>query len=213
MCTETFLRLPEEKRTRILDAAWEEFTTVPFAGTSINQIVRRAGIPRGSFYQYFGDKSDLFSCLMESVRAELLEIFHRYLKTAGGDLFRTALLAYDGCMARKRSGDSLPWERCVSLLQINPGIDLEAMLTGRPEDYMTEAFWEEMDLTVLRRRDRGFVRRVCCLTGMALGGTLMDSLVHPDRAGENREELIETLDIIGRGSLTEAALREGGLAS
>ena len=26
MCKETFLRLPEEKRNRFLEAAWEEFT-------------------------------------------------------------------------------------------------------------------------------------------------------------------------------------------
>ena len=42
MCKETFLRLPEEKRNRFLEAAWEEFTRVKFADVSINQIVRRA---------------------------------------------------------------------------------------------------------------------------------------------------------------------------
>ena len=30
MSTETFLRLPEEKRNRVLDAAWEEFTRVRY---------------------------------------------------------------------------------------------------------------------------------------------------------------------------------------
>ena len=48
MCTETFLHLPEEKKHRFLEAAWEEFTTVSFASASINQIIRRAGIPRGT---------------------------------------------------------------------------------------------------------------------------------------------------------------------
>ena len=51
MCTDTFLHLPEEKRTRFLEAAWEEFTRVSFAEACPNQIVRRAGVPRGSFYQ------------------------------------------------------------------------------------------------------------------------------------------------------------------
>ena len=53
MCTDTFLRLPEEKRTRFLDAAWEEFGRVKFGDVSINQIIRRAGIPRGSCQQQF----------------------------------------------------------------------------------------------------------------------------------------------------------------
>ena len=42
MCKETFLRLPEEKRRRFLEAAWGEFTRVKFADVSINQIVRQA---------------------------------------------------------------------------------------------------------------------------------------------------------------------------
>lgn len=68
MCTETFLRLPEEKRSRFLNAAWEEFTSTRFADVSINQIIRKAKIPRGSFYQYFLDKEDLFAYLLEEVR-------------------------------------------------------------------------------------------------------------------------------------------------
>lgn len=71
MCTDTFLRLPEEKRNRFLQAAWEEFTTASFAEASINQIVRRARVPRGSFYQYFLDKWDLFSVLMGLLRVTL----------------------------------------------------------------------------------------------------------------------------------------------
>ena len=67
MCSETFLRLPEEKRTRFLDAAWEEFTKVPFAEASINKIVLRARIPRGSFYQYFTDKKELFAYLLKGM--------------------------------------------------------------------------------------------------------------------------------------------------
>ena len=73
MCTETFLRLPEEKRRRFLDAAWEEFSGARFTDVSINQIVRRAGIPRGSFYQYFSDKEALFAYLLEEVRNHVKE--------------------------------------------------------------------------------------------------------------------------------------------
>ena len=64
MATKTFLKLPQEKRERILEAAWAEFETVSFAEASINRIIRRAGISRGSFYQYFTDKEDLFIYLM-----------------------------------------------------------------------------------------------------------------------------------------------------
>ena len=64
MPTETFLRLPEKKRERFVAAAWEEFLRVPFEEASINKIVLKARIPRGSFYQYFADKKDLFYYLV-----------------------------------------------------------------------------------------------------------------------------------------------------
>ena len=86
MCTETFLRLPEEKRTRFLNAAWEEFTTSRFADASINQIIKKARIPRGSFYQYFLDKDDLLAYLLEEVRGHVQAEYRQVLKENGGKL-------------------------------------------------------------------------------------------------------------------------------
>lgn len=59
MATERFLKLSQEKKDRILQAARHEFARVPFEDASINQIIREAGISRGSFYTYFEDKLDL----------------------------------------------------------------------------------------------------------------------------------------------------------
>ena len=84
MCTETFLRLPEEKRGRFLEAAWGEFTRVKFADASINQIVRHAGIPRGSFYQYFTDKEDLFYYLLGDIQAQVVQVFSEQLRKTRG---------------------------------------------------------------------------------------------------------------------------------
>ena len=55
----TFFNLPDEKRQLILDIAIDEFAENDFANVSISRIVARAGIAKGSFYQYFEDKDDL----------------------------------------------------------------------------------------------------------------------------------------------------------
>lgn len=44
----------------ILDIAIEEFAANPYPNVSISLIVERAGIAKGSFYQYFEDKADLY---------------------------------------------------------------------------------------------------------------------------------------------------------
>lgn len=47
------------KRTNILDAAYELFTSKSFSSTTIDDVVRKAGIAKGTFYLYFKDKYDL----------------------------------------------------------------------------------------------------------------------------------------------------------
>jgi AcrR family transcriptional regulator len=64
MPKETFFNLPESKREAILDAALDEFAAYPYDQASVNRIVARAGIPKGSFYQYFENKKDLYLYLL-----------------------------------------------------------------------------------------------------------------------------------------------------
>ena len=59
MPKETFVKLPEEKKDKIIKAAKKEFARVPFEQTSIKNIVEDADIARGSFSQYFESKEDL----------------------------------------------------------------------------------------------------------------------------------------------------------
>lgn len=47
------------KRTNILDAAYELFIEKSFNNTSIDDVVKSAGIAKGTFYLYFKDKHDL----------------------------------------------------------------------------------------------------------------------------------------------------------
>ena len=71
----TYINLPQKKQTRILDIAAQEFAEHPYAVASVSKIVRQAGIAKGSFYQYFEDKFDLYQTLIENgikVKQDLL---------------------------------------------------------------------------------------------------------------------------------------------
>jgi AcrR family transcriptional regulator len=61
----TFFNLPEEKRHKFLECAMDEFARNDYDAASISQIVARAGIAKGSLYQYFADKNDLYRYLIE----------------------------------------------------------------------------------------------------------------------------------------------------
>jgi len=70
----TFINLPEEKRDRILREAVREFADHGYRKASVNAIVDRLGIAKGSLYQYFANKEALFLFVFEQ--------FTRHVKTA-----------------------------------------------------------------------------------------------------------------------------------
>lgn len=200
MCTETFLRLPEEKRNRFLEAAWEEFTAVPYSNASINKIIQRAGIPRGSFYQYFTDKTDLFAYLLNDIRDHFVQVFAKLLAQAEGDVFRVQLLAYDSFCQRQEKDCSPRLDKFIRILRVNAGLDLEKLTSGLPQKPL-EALLEQVDASKLRRQDPEFARRVFSMATLNLGTAMMDSLTKPERSAEYRQELVERLEIIKYGSL------------
>lgn len=67
MPKDTFLNLSAEKRNRILNAAMSVFSKVHYKKVTIDRIVNDAGIPKGSFYQYFEDKDDLYQYLFSQI--------------------------------------------------------------------------------------------------------------------------------------------------
>ncbi|MCE9647252.1 MAG: TetR/AcrR family transcriptional regulator [Chloroflexi bacterium] len=69
----TFLNLPREKQNAFLEVALPEFADNDYNSASVSRIVERAGIAKGSVYQYFEDKQDLFMYLVEVSNQSMLE--------------------------------------------------------------------------------------------------------------------------------------------
>lgn len=80
----TFFNLPEEKKRRIYNAAVREFATRRFSEASLNHIVKSAGIPWGSFYQYFEGKEDLFLYMLNEITMEKRTVLGRTQNGASG---------------------------------------------------------------------------------------------------------------------------------
>ncbi len=73
MPKETFFNLPETKRTIIETIAIDEFAEYGFDKASISRMTEKCEIAKGSFYQYFEGKKDLFLHLMDLVVKEKLK--------------------------------------------------------------------------------------------------------------------------------------------
>lgn len=65
MPSDTFHNLSGEKRERIIQKCYEEFSQNSFREASVSKIVSDLGIAKGSIYKYFKDKQDLYFYLVD----------------------------------------------------------------------------------------------------------------------------------------------------
>lgn len=94
MPKQTFFHLPKDKQDTLIQAAKTEFSRVPLHEASIANIIKSAGIPRGSFYQYFEDKEDLYYYLLNELAQKNNKRFIAILKEKEGDLFETFIASF-----------------------------------------------------------------------------------------------------------------------
>ncbi len=90
MPKDTFFNLPDGKRQRLLKCAIDEFADHDFASASVSNIVLKAGISKGSLYQYFSDKNDLYHYLLELASQKKAEIMNSSIPAESNvDIFQT----------------------------------------------------------------------------------------------------------------------------
>ncbi|MFF2449691.1 TetR/AcrR family transcriptional regulator [Neobacillus sp. NPDC058068] len=89
MPKQTFFHLPIDKQDTLIQAAKKEFSRVPLHEASIANIIKDAAIPRGSFYQYFEGKEDLYYYLLNQLSQKNNDRFIATLKEKNGDIFET----------------------------------------------------------------------------------------------------------------------------
>lgn len=74
---QTFFNLTEQKRERIIACAVKEFADSGYKQASISRIVQAAEIAKGSFYQYFEDKDDLYIHIVRMIGQKKMDTYSR----------------------------------------------------------------------------------------------------------------------------------------
>lgn len=79
MPKETFFNLPIEKQDKIMRAAISEFIKHGFEKGNIGEIAKDAGVAKGSMYQYFENKRELFLAAVKWSLELLLKKFDKFI--------------------------------------------------------------------------------------------------------------------------------------
>ncbi len=148
MPTDTFFNLAEEKRQRILDAAIDEFVNHPFHQATVNRIVQKADIPKGSFYQYFQDKKDLFKHILNIAGKKKLQVMSEVIRErAGFDFFQTLRDLYLAAIefARKNPQLALIGQRILNAGDVDLKGEIFDDALPRSEEFLKELLQRGID--------------------------------------------------------------------
>lgn len=84
----TFEQLEKEKKERILNAAYNEFSQKGYKDASTNVIAKNAGIGKGTLFNYFGNKEKLFLYLLDRAFTIVNEEYLTKVDTEERDFFK-----------------------------------------------------------------------------------------------------------------------------
>ena len=86
-------RTPEAARREIIEAAQSLLRERPFRDLTVDEVMRRTGLSRPSFYVYFRDRHELVLRVVQHVSAELFTMANRWYQGVGSgvELQRQAL--------------------------------------------------------------------------------------------------------------------------
>ena len=202
MPTETFMKLSEEKKNKILIAAKNEFTRVPFEQTSIKNIVEEAEIARGSFYQYFTSKEDLLQYMMKDDKEKLDNFIKAKLKETHGDVFEAYLEIYDFLTKKMVEDKDLAFYK--RLIENAKVVEDESAMLCIPKDlkgpFQKEEFLKLIDVSKLRIEDEEELHIIIQMLYLVTRKALANNFKYQSNK-KAREEYLKMIDYLKKGVL------------
>ena len=195
MPTSTFFNLPPPKREKLLKAATAEFARRPCGEVSINRIIQAAEIPRGSFYQYFADKTDLFRHVLRCYDQQLREAVAKSLDRCGGRPLELPLALFDLIIAHIQENRD-QFSQFLSILRQNIGMDAGQLL-ALPD--IMRLVLEQADWSGLELEGRDDRLTLLDLLLSSAGQALMAVCCGKAGLEEVRERLSTKIALIRRG--------------
>ena len=202
MPTETFMKLSEEKKNKILVAAKKEFTRVPFEQTSIKNIVEDAEIARGSFYQYFTSKEDLLQYMMKDDKEKLDNFIKDKLKETHGDVFEAYLAIYD--FITKKMIEDKDLEFYKRLIENAKVIEDESAMLRIPKHlkgpFQQEEFLKLIDVSKLKIQNEEELHIVIQMLYLITRKALVNNFKYQSTK-KARKEYLKMIDYLKKGVL------------
>lgn len=202
MPSQTFHNLPADKRERILAAAKKEFSQTSFNDASINQIIKDAGISRGSFYMYFSDKYDLVSVLVDDFRTQFFVFMQDLASQCKGDLRPMVLGLNDfiGKAAKDKTNRGFVRNFLIYSGSARQGDETPERVNRLYKRFIAR-FIETIDTSRFKNSKPDFVTKVVEISLAAMHEVLRQTMASDLSMEASRDQLEQFMDIIEHGFL------------
>ena len=197
MPTETFFKLTEEKRKKIIEAGKDEFSSVSLDEASIKNIAEKAGIARGSFYQYFKSKKDLLFFILEENRETMEKKLNRIIKESDGEIFNIYISIYDDMTSKCFDNMNRDiYKRIFENLKTNDESVFEGMEEKKKQDFKN--FKKLIDKSKLKiESDLDFDLIIQILNAITMSSVVRS--IKYTSPGKAREEFLKKIEFIKKG--------------
>ena len=172
----------EATRSQLIEVATRLFAAQGYEDTSIDAVLREAGVSRGSLYHHFASKEALFEAVLEDVEAKV------------GERTVAATDGADGPVAALRAG-------CVEWIRVAGDPVVQRILLIDAPSVLGWERWRAMG-----ERPLGFIKAVLQL--VADEGRMRPDLVEP-LAHVVLAAIDEVALLVARSDDPEAAMRSG----
>ena len=199
MPTTTFFNLPPPKREKLFQAAIAEFARRPYGEVSINRIIQAAEIPRGSFYQYFSDKTDLFRYVLRHYGEWISVMVTESLDACGGQLLELPLTIFDRMLEKYRANEA-SFHDLFGIARQNIGMDASRFLDFQAARH---TLLERVDPSGLADLSPEGVESLFKLLILLTAHALMSACCGKDSVEELRGQLARAVEIIRRGAINK----------
>lgn len=194
MPKETFFRLEKDKKEKIEQALLQEFSRVTFDKASISNIVEQAKIPRGSFYQYFEDKEDAVSYIIEQFMQKEKEQIDRLLKKNKGNIFETAFSIFDYTIDKINQEEEM--RLCKNILEELKKQNISIFENHKERKIQNNEFIDQSLLNLQQEEDLKYIMKILTST---VRNTAIEVISKKTTKEEGRKSLKRQIEILKRG--------------
>ena len=194
----TFFNLNTIKREKIEKALEDEFSRESFEKASISNIIIKAEIPRGSFYQYFEDKDDAIDYVIQNYMKKEKEAIRNIMEQNNGNIFKASIQIFDYIIEKIQAKNNLKLYK-----NILEELKKQNISMFQDEKECTDKLDNSIDLNLLDIKDKDDLIYIMRIISIITRSICVEVISQKISKEEGKERLYREFEILKRGMLNK----------